>query len=77
MREFFKALTFYTITCLAVEFADYKFVERATVSASSLGDYFSRAIANGLMDNPLSFDLTDWQADDFCENMRERLSNRR
>ncbi|MCU7805628.1 MAG: site-specific integrase [Candidatus Thiodiazotropha sp. (ex Lucinoma borealis)] len=62
---------------LALEYVIHRYVENPTISAGSLRDYLDRAVINGLLDSEASFSLSDWDTDDFVENIEDRISESR
>lgn len=62
---------------LALEYVIYRYVDHPTIKARSLRNYLDRAVINGLLDSEASFSLSDWDSDDFMENIEERISEPR
>lgn len=62
---------------LAVKYARQYFVKKASITAGTLRQYLDRSVINGLLDNENSYSLGDWDADDFVENVEDRISSTR
>jgi integrase len=62
---------------LAIEYVIHRYVKNPTISAGSLRNYLDRAVINGLLDSEASFSLSDWDTDDFIENIEDRISESR
>jgi integrase len=62
---------------LAIDYAEHHYVKRGKIKARSFRNYLDRAVINGLLDSEASFSLSDWDTDDFIDNVEERISDPR
>jgi integrase len=62
---------------LALEYVIDRYVDHPTINARSLRNYLDRAVINGLLDSEASFSLSDWDSDNFIENIEDRVSDPR
>ena len=62
---------------LAIEYSIHCYVDNPTITAGSLRNYLDRSVINGLLDSEASFSLSDWDTDDFIENVEDRISESR
>ena len=59
---------------VAIDYSEYIFSTKRSVSSGSLRNYLDRCVINGLLNNPESDSLDSWDPDDYFDNYEHRIS---
>ena len=66
-----------SILCLAIKYAERRFVDGGKIKANTLRAYLDRAVICGFLNSEESYHMTDWDSDDLVESLEDRLSEPR